>query len=111
MKRTASKPGMIRWIKKGGGTFTLNNRIIKKGQIFDARLEDIPEAFRDVVVRLDREVKETLSVAPKPLAKVEYFTKHRGSGYYNVVDTDGKVQNEKPLRKDEAEALIVSLQK
>ena len=110
MKRTASKPGMIRWIKKGGGSFVLHNRHIKKGQIFDARLEDIPEAFRDVVVRLDKEVKETLPVATVQPSKVEYFIKHRGSGYYNVVDSNDKLQNEKALRKDVAEALIVSLQ-
>ncbi len=110
MKRTSNVPGMIRWIKKGGGTFILNNRIIKENQPFDARLEDIPKAFRDIVVRLDREVKEVLPVAPAQPSKVEYFIKHRGSGYYNVVDSNDKLQNEKALRKDVAEALIVSLQ-
>ncbi len=110
MKRTPNIPGMIRWIKKGGGSFVLNNRHIKQGQIFDARLEDIPEAFRDVVVQLDKEVKETLPVVPVQSLKVEYFVKYRGSGYYNVVDSNDKIQNEKALRKDAAEALIVSLQ-
>jgi len=111
MKRTSNVPGMIRWIKKGGGTFTLNNRIIKQGQRFDARLEDIPEAFRDVVVRLDREVKEVLPVATAQPSKVEYFVKHKAGGYYNVVDVDGKIQNEKAMKKDKAEDLIAALQK
>ena len=41
MKRKATKPGLVRYIKKGGGSFhaTIDGkvRIIKQNQVFDAR--------------------------------------------------------------------------
>lgn len=122
MKRTASKPGMIRWRKIGGGFLHIkidgNAKIIKPNQIFDARLEDIPENFRDVIIPADTTVKEKLDKEktkgvkkpPIPVAKLEYSIESRGSGYYNVVDKNGKRQNEKALRKEKADALLEQLQ-
>ena len=84
---------------------------IKPNQKFQAKLEDIPEAFRDIIVPLDlaefekAEAKEAVGAD----VELEYFVKSRGAGYYDVVDGDGKPQNEKALRKEAAEALIESL--
>ena len=114
MKRTKDK-GAIRWRKTGGGSFTafINGRkkMIKSGQEFTARLEEIPEGFRDLIVPVD---PEEFKVAEKhfddvDIAKLEYTIESRGGGYYNVLDSEGKQVNEKALRKDAAEELISSL--
>lgn len=118
MKRTAVQPGTIRYKKIGGGSFTatINGkaRWIKPGEVFDARPEEIPEAFRDTIIPLDMTLKEKADAVPaqrKAPSKLLYFVKKRenGVGYYDVVDKDGKVQNEKALRKDKAEELLESL--
>ena len=115
MKRTKDK-GVIRWRKTGGGSFTatLNGRrkIVKPGEVFSARLEDIPESFRDTIIPVD---PNEFKVAEKhfdevDIAKLEYTVeKAKGVGYYNVLDSEGKQVNEKSLRKDAAEALVSSL--
>jgi len=111
---------MIRYKKVSGGSFhaTIGGkaRIIKPGEIFDARPEEIPEGFRDVVIPLDPDEAKTANEAipqTKAPSKLQYYVKKRdsGVGYYDVVDKNGKVQNEKALRKDKAEELIESLMK
>jgi len=111
---------MIRYKKVSGGSFhaTIGGklRIIKSGEIFDARPEEIPEGFRDVVVPLDPDLEEKANGKPsqkKAPSALQYYVKKRekGVGYYDVVDKNGKVQNEKALRKDKAEDLIDSLMK
>jgi hypothetical protein len=122
MKRKASEPGMVRYKKIGGGSFyaTLNGerRIIKPGQVFDARPEEIPEGFQDMVMILDEKVAAAEAKKEKgnkaaPPSKLKYFVKKRekGVGYYDVVDGTGKIQNEKALRKDKAEELLDKLLK
>jgi hypothetical protein len=116
-KRETTDPENV-WFKKlGGGSFHAKIggkvRIIKPNEIFEARPEEIPEGFKDVVVRL-ADVPKTGSgpapAPPKPPSKLEYFVKPRaGAGYYDVVDKDGKKQNEKALRRNAAEALIEKL--
>ena len=111
---------MIRYKKISGGSFhaTIDGkqRIIKSGEIFDARPEEIPEGFRDVVVPLDPDLEEKANGKPaqkKAPSSLKYYVKKRekGVGYYDVVDKTGKPQNEKALRKDKAEELIESLMK
>lgn len=108
---------MIRYKKIGGGSFHAtiggNRRIIKPNEVFDARPEEIPEGFRDMIVPLDPSVADA---ANKPAQKkaptnLKYFVKKRekGVGYWDVVDKNGKVQNEKALRKDKAEEFIQKL--
>jgi len=117
MKRKTEEPGMIRYIKKGGGSFhaRIGGRIqiIKPNQVFDARPEEIPEGFRDMVVPLDPSVSEEANkpARVKVPSKLEYFVvkRNNGVGYYDVVDKHGKIQNEKALRKPGAEALLESL--
>lgn len=120
MKRTATKPGEIRWRKTGGGFLYIkiggSTRMIKPNQIFDAKESEIPESFRDTIVPVDSSVKAKLdkereSPKPKtPVTKLKYEIVTRAGGYYNVVDQNGKKQNEKALRKEKAELLLESLQ-
>ena len=119
MKRKTTTPGLVRFRKISGGSFhaTIDGRqrIIKSGEIFDARPEEIPEGFRDVVIPCDPELAEKVEATPgqKKATTHQYFVKKRdkGVGYYDVVDAKGKVQNERALRKDKAEKLIEDLSK
>lgn len=114
MKRSKEK-GVVLWVKTGGGSFVADingrRRTIKPGQQFSARLEDIPEAFRDTVVPVDgAELKVAeAEVEPVDVAKLEYTISPRGGNWFDVLDSNGKQVNEKSLRKDAAEELISSL--
>ena len=106
MERTKKvNPGVIRWVKQGGGSLRLNGRIIKPGQRFNARLDEIPEAFRDVCVPLDKlpvEPEDNLAAVP-----AEYKLKQRGAtNWYDVVNSKGKVLNEKAMHRTDALELI-----
>jgi hypothetical protein len=104
--------GSIRWKKVGGGSFKLGNRLIKPGQIFIARPEEIPLAFRDVVVAQDAIREHTPE--PIPVVKSKYTVKPHGQSktWFDVVNnTTGKVLNEKGIKKDVAEQLKQDLEK
>ena len=95
MKRTKTIKDKIWWIKKGGGSFRMGNRVIKQNQKFQAYPHEIPQGFRDIVLPLE-EIDETEDI-PKasPLA---YTAKKRGtSNWYDVEDGQGKKVNEKAL--------------
>ena len=105
---------VITWKKVGGGSLRFNGQIIKPGQTFKARDSEISPTFRDVIIPLEA----IPGVAPDPgrPAKVitadvvEYKLNARGTGgWYDVVDVNGKVLNEKALKKDVAEKLIKDL--
>jgi hypothetical protein len=121
MKRskTENKEAIL-WKKEGGGSFHANIQgrlqIIKPGQEFYAREDEIPPSFRDTIKPVDptgkqvtvkqaeqKEKKEETKAAPK------YELRHRGGGWWNVVNEDGKVINEKALKKEEAEELLTDL--
>ena len=123
MKRTDKKkgektlaPGVFWWRKTGGGSFHTKIdgkiKIIKPNDRFAARLEEIPEGFRDVVIPADKKAKEAvvkIETASPPTQKLEYYLNHRGGGYYDILDKKGKRQNAKALRKEDADALIKNL--
>lgn len=115
MKRTIGPADVVRWRKVGGGSFYTvidgKQRIIKPGEVFTAKLEEIPVAFRDTVKPVDdaqykvvKEQKEATEPVP-----AEYSLKHRGGGYFDVFDSNDKQVNEKALRREAAEELIGSL--
>lgn len=118
MERTKNvDSGAILWRKIGGGSFhaTINGKvvIIKPGQVFSAKEYEIPTSFRDLVVPVDpmklEKVKEEIEEEVVEATKPVYNLKHRGGGWWDVVNEDGKVQNEKSLKKDDAEVLLQSL--
>lgn len=119
MKRTKSDniDQKIRFRKIGGGShlMTINGRkvFIKENQVFSAYPFEIPESFRDLIVPVDEGTYEAIKekeATPPPDAKLpEYFVKHRGGGWWNVVGADNKVLNEKALKKEEAEKFIENL--
>jgi hypothetical protein len=122
MERTKNTP-TLRWKKVGGGSFHAviggKQRIIKPGEIFEAKLEEIPEGFRDLIAPVNEGAKKVMATGTTkedtgPVPEVEikpavYDLVHKGGSWYNVVDSDGKVMNEKALRKGDAEALIENL--
>jgi len=113
MKRTNTGSELITWKRLGNKPMIFNNRYIKPGQTFTARVEDVPAAFRDIIVPVDseqyEEVKAKEDNVTADAVELEYFVKVRSAGYYDVVDSAGKVQNEKALRKAAAEELIATL--
>jgi len=111
MERAETQQGAIRWKKVGGGGFHFNNRIIKPGQIFMARVDEIPKAFRDTCQPLD-EIKEPVEV-PLNVVKHTYTVVPRGKSkiMFDVVNDQGKKLNEKVLTKEVAEKLVEDLNK
>lgn len=97
-------PKPIRWKKIGNGSFILNNRYIKPGQTFMATVEEIPKAFRDVVVPVE-------GLPEDPLLNVKKSSNYtlveiEGTNTWNIVDSQGKIFNEKPMARLEAEKLL-----
>lgn len=115
MERTRGTEGKMRWRKIGGGSLRLTNmKFVRSGQVFEAYPKDIPEAFRDVIICLDP-VEKINAEKEKKVADVakkanSYSKVSRGVGYWNVVDKNGKVINEKGLRENKADELLKSLE-
>ena len=112
--------GKPKWQKVGGGSLRLgNNRIIKPGQIFEAFPDEISASFRKFVIPMsgdanfkETEVKEAViipGVTPKYVVKKKEFTmeqKGKSKLWFNVLDENGEVVNEKSLKKEDAQALV-----
>jgi len=100
------------FIKIGPGMVCLHDRqVIKQGQTFWAYWDDIPNAFagdfEPVEPQCKEEFKEHQIITDKrPYYKLQFV----GAGWYDVVDSEGKVLNEKRLRKTEAIELLDSLE-
>ena len=102
------QPEILRWRKTGGGTFRMGNgKIIKPNQVFSATVEDIPEGFRHMIVPADGSVDEVDQ--PLEITQEIYAIRSASPGWYNVVDSQEKVINEKMLRQDAAKELVQSL--
>lgn len=109
MENTIVSDDPIRWKKIGGGPFYYKNRIIKPGQEFTARPSEISKAFRDVIIPLEEVKVEELP--PMEVIKGNYSVQPRGKSktWFDVVDKNGKVINEKALMKDAADKLAHDL--
>lgn len=102
----------IKWKRTGTGSHRLPNGIIMgPGEVFEASLDEIPMAFRDVIKPVNPEELQALMEPPPvgPVAPSIYSLKARGPRTWDVVDGQGKVFNEKALTKTGAEELIKSL--
>ena len=96
-------PKPIRWKKIGNGSFILNNRYIKPGQTFMATVEEIPTAFRDLIVPVDALPEDPFK---KPKKVVNYSLSQTEDGKWNIVDKLGKVFNDSPMELNEAEKVL-----
>lgn len=97
------KPVPIRWKKIGNGSFMLNNRYIKPGQVFTATVEEIPAAFRDLIVPVDKLPEDPFT---KPKKVSNYTLMQTEEGLWNIVDKQGKIFNDAPMEKNEAEKVL-----
>lgn len=97
------KPVPIRWKKIGKGSFMFNNRYIKPGQVFTATVEEIPAAFRDLIVPVDKLPEDPFT---KPKKVSNYTLMQTEEGLWNIVDKQGKIFNDAPMEKNEAEKVL-----
>jgi len=116
MKRE-NKPGKVvnlKWRNISANSPSLliggKRRIIKPKETFEAKESEVPVAFRDVIVCLNKEViqMEVASidgVDQKPYQKVEI------EDGFNIVDAEGTIMNEIPLSEEEADAELQELLK
>lgn len=105
--------GKIRYKKLGGGSFRLHGKIIKPGQVFLARPNEIPKAFKDVLVPQEP-LPENISVEEQIVkaSLPEYSLQERNrKGWFDIVNKDGKKLNEKALKEEEANQLLKDLSK
>jgi len=100
--------GEILHIKIGGGSFHFKGKIIKPKQTFLADPDEIPKGFRDIVKPIEDkpENRKKPKVPAVPTYKKVKIEKGDKKGKWNVVNSDGKVLNEKPLNEKDADALI-----
>ena len=119
----------IKYRKIGGGSLRWNGRIIKPNEIFRARPEEVPLAFRKYVVALE-DVPDAPDIIPvkaftahrKPSTQkevtaakkvIKYVVEKRAagkSGWWDVLNTvSGKNINDKGLRESAAKQLAQEL--
>jgi hypothetical protein len=121
MERTKNSEE-ARFQKIGGGSLYLSKgvpkryRIIKPGQFFTARRDEIPEAFKDTVIEVGGAKKPSITTSTKEettvvAAEIVYTVELRSPGWFDVKDSNGKRMNDGALRKADAEALVESLTK
>jgi hypothetical protein len=117
MERTKKKEvNLPRWKNIGGGTFRLHipgcreRKIIKPNQTFLADYSEIPENLRDVIQCLDGNPEEKDTEEAKKAKSPTFSIESKGGGWYNVVNSEGKVMNESSLHKEEAEKLKSELE-
>lgn len=100
----------FRW-KNGGGSARLTidgtKRIIKPGEVFYAKEEDIPAAFRNTI----RPLEAIVHKEPAPVKKavtpkyrvVPSIESKEEEELFDVINSRGKKMNEVPLDKETAE--------
>ena len=109
-KANTNEPAMYRMKKIGGGGLHLHNRIIKPGQVFIGRIEEIPKVFMNTILVMEQvsgPVKKGVqfSKSPKPI----YTKQITKNGLYNIVDKNGKILNEQPMTEKDADDTIRKL--
>ncbi len=121
MERLKKEEGTVKWRKNEGGSFHLKGQIIKPGQIFYAKEEEIVKSFRDVIECLEPEklkniVEKKIIVKEKEVTKIVYFLKENKSAsskskiLFDIVNAKGKILNEEPMSKKEGEETIKTLE-
>lgn len=110
---TAQPQGKIRWRNDGGSLRFRKNQIIKPGETFAAYPDEIPKAFRDVIIALepipDANTKPEVFVNAIP-TKYTLEPNEDEEGFFDIFNGKGKKMNEKPLEEATAKQLIKDLQ-
>ena len=118
MDRTKRKK---EWFIKdvGRGSFRLpSGKKVKPNEKFLAFEEEIPEAHRDLVHKLDgsdygkgvqAEVEEKDQEATEKTGQYYKGERQNAPGWYDVYDPQGKVVNENAVRESEADQWVESL--
>lgn len=112
MKRTKDIKGQSKYRKDGGGSLRLPGRMIKPNQEFWAFPHELPGSAMDVITLIEGDPPGPLPVeVPVEVKKLTYELVSRGGGgWYNIVDSNGKVVNEKALKEDKAKELLDELE-
>ena len=105
-----AKEGEIKWRKISGTLILRDKTVIRPGQTFMARPEDIPKVFRDTIVPVNPDdLPDPAGPPPIEPEPPSYTIKTIGPGRYNVLDGQGKPVNERPMTLADAERLVENL--
>ena len=100
-------PYAILWQKKGRGTMhLLDGRKIKSGEKFRATEAEVAGLETWLIPLQEKPSEKKVEQGIKPV----FFLRQRAAGYWDLVDNQGKVVNDKALRKDKAEELKKDLE-
>jgi hypothetical protein len=106
--------GKIRWKNLSGKTQRniLPGRILKPGEQFTAYPDQIPKAFRDVIIALEPiEDMNDRPVIPANISRMTYSLKPaEKEGFFDIYNGKDKKMNEIPLEESTAKQLIKDLQ-
>lgn len=115
---TVKTSPIFRWKVVGGSPFHGGgHRIYKPGEVFKATEEEVPQAFRDVIIKIDhmsvQEQEKPISgkVATYSLKEKEKVNPDDDDEdvLYDVINHKGKVINEVALSKEKADSFIKDL--
>ena len=108
---------LIKWKKIGGGSFRLySGKIVRKNEVFSAPLHHIPLAFRDTLQPINKEdieeIEKEIKIGSVSLEgkQHKYTIQPYTRGWWNIIDGNEKVVNEKALRKSDAEKMLKNLE-
>ncbi len=108
--QAAPAQSKIKWKNVGGAFRFRKNEIIKPGQTFLAYVDEIPQPFRDILIPME-EIVETPE--PTKIAAIKYslIPTENNPELFNILDSEGKVMNEKPLKESIAKRLLQDLER
>ena len=121
MKRSDKKTEVKTYKKLGGGTFRLvNGQIIKPNEIFKTTPDQVPLAFKDLLIEIKPEIvpeeeEETVIVPEEEEEETEvsdkpaFYIKDEGNYWFNIYSKAGKLITDTKLRKAAAEKLLEEL--
>ena len=104
--------GKIAYKKAGGSCMRWNGKLIKPGEIVRLNPDEVALSnFKDLLIPMEK-IREKAD-PPIEVAKVIYELKPRGKSksLFDIVDSQGKVINDKALTKEVATNLIDELLK
>lgn len=106
------KSNLPQWKCEGGSFTKKDGTRIEAGRTFEAKEEDIPKAFRDVIIKVTdstEEIKKPVKQKPKE-SVFRKSESRKEKGFFNVYNKSNKKLNETLLTEEEADKLIESLE-